>query len=249
MPSHDLEQRLRDYFQAEVGSDSASRELHAAVLATPETSQAGWRGMRLALLLASALFVGMLAGGALMLGSGLVPAPSTVVSTTPAPTPSATPTATPTATPSLTPGPMPSSTSCEGYEFPVGAVTIRTYAELRDGIVGTWVGCVTTPWVPPYWVTITFRSDGTYSGVAAPGAGEPAFYYGTDQDSPEKTYQIDDLQSDLEGVGHIDIYFWPGDTNRGGLRNIRLMGNQLQFEFFHRDAFGPLLYQLYKVAP
>ena len=74
--------------------------------------------------------------------------------------------------------------------------------------MGTWVGCVTTPWVPRYWVTITFRADGTYSGFAEKAAGQPAFYYGTDEDMAEKQYELNDLQDDLEGIGQIDIVFW-----------------------------------------
>lgn len=113
-------------------------------------------------------------------------------------------------------------------------------------MVGTWSGCVTTPWVAPYWVTISFRDDGTYSGRALAGATEPAFYYGSDEDSPEKVYELNDLQDDLEGIGQIDIYFWEGNVNRGELRNVSLMGNKLEFEFFHRGSYGPLTYQLYQ---
>jgi hypothetical protein len=102
--------------------------------------------------------------------------------------------------------------------------------------------------VAPYWVRITFREDGTYSGVAEAAAGQPAFYYGTDEDSAEKRYELNDLQDDLEGIGQIDIVFWEGNTNRGDLRNISLMGDLLEFEFFHRGAYGPLTYQLYLVA-
>lgn len=117
-------------------------------------------------------------------------------------------------------------------------------------MVGTWAGCLTTPWVPRYWVTITFRADGTYTGVAEETAeGYPAFYYGTDDDAPEKVYELNDLQDDLEGIGQIDIFFFVGSVNRGELRNIRLTGNELEFEFFHRGEYGPLLYQLYRVVP
>ena len=55
--------------------------------------------------------------------------------------------------------------------------------------------------------------------------------------------------TELEAEGGIDIVFWAGNTNRGELRNIRLTGNELEFEFFHRGEYGPLLYQLYRVAP
>ena len=98
---------------------------------------------------------------------------------------------------------------------------------------------------------MTFRGDGTYSARALVSGGDPAlhdpaFYYGTDDDSPEKLYALNDLQGGL-GTGQIDIAFWEGNVNHGDLRNVELMGNQLQFEFFHRGEYGPLTYQLYRV--
>ena len=168
----------------------------------------------------------------------------------PSPTPTPTPTPAPTATPTPTPQPTQAPSACDGFTFaPASDITVDSLAELEDGIVGTWAGCLTTPWVPRYWVTITFRSDGTYSGFAEKGAGPPAFYYGTDEDMYEKRYELNDLEDDREGTGQIDIVFWEGNTNRGDLRNIRLTGNELEFEFFHRGQYGPLLYQLERVAP
>ena len=91
---------------------------------------------------------------------------------------------------------------------------------------------------------MTFRVDGTYSARALvsgddPALHDPAFYYGTDDDLPEKLYALNDLQDGL-GVGQIDIVFWEGNVNRGELRDVELMDNQLQFEFFHRGQYGPL---------
>lgn len=147
----------------------------------------------------------------------------------------------------------PSPEACRGFAFPAGVVTIGTLAELQSGFQGTWIGCVTTPWEPRYWVTITFRDDGTYSGASQAnqlGNWQPAFYYGTDEDSPAKLYELNDLQDSLRGIGQIDIVFSVDSVNRGELRNIKLMGDQLEFEFFHRGEYGPLTYRLYRfVAP
>jgi hypothetical protein len=151
-----------------------------------------------------------------------------------------------------TPWIAPSPEACLAFAFPAADVTIRSLAELQDGLLGTWAGCVTTPWVPPYWITITFRDDGTYSGVAQLnqlGDWQPAFYYGTDEDSPEKRYELNDLQDSLKGIGQIDIFFWEGNTSRGDLRNIKLMGDQLEFEFFHGGQYGPLTYRVYRLRP
>jgi hypothetical protein len=142
----------------------------------------------------------------------------------------------------------PSPEACSDFQFPETDIIVSSLAELQAGVVAVWGGCVTTPWVPPYWVTITLRSDGTYSGVAMAGAGQPAFYYGTDDDHPEKRYAMNDQQDRLKGIGQIDIVFGAGNVNRGELRNITLMGSWLEFEFFHRSEYGPLTYRLYRLG-
>jgi hypothetical protein len=117
-------------------------------------------------------------------------------------------------------------------------------------MTGHWAGCVVTPWVAPYWVWITLGEDGSYSARSQTnqaGPAQPAFYYGSDEDSPEKRYELNDFQDSLKGVGQIDIWFNKGNTNRGELRNIKLMGDQLEFEFFHRGEYGPLTYRLFLV--
>jgi hypothetical protein len=142
-------------------------------------------------------------------------------------------------------GPIPED--CVDFDFPAADITIASLAELQAGIRGTWAGCVTTPWVHPYWVAITLRGDGTYTSHALELNGLPAMYYGTDEDLPEKRYELNDLQDSLKGVGQIDIVFNAGNTNRGDLRNVKLMGDQLEFEFFHRGDYGPLTYRLYRI--
>ena len=68
-------------------------------------------------------------------------------------------------------------------------------------------------------------------------------YYGTDADSPRKIYSLDDFQANDKGVGTIDTYFSESSVTRDDLRNIALMGDDLQFEFWHL-GHGPLVYQL-----
>jgi hypothetical protein len=145
-------------------------------------------------------------------------------------------------------GPAPET--CADFEYPDRAISAGSFAELRAGMTGDWAGCVTTPWVAPYWVWITLRDDGTYgarSQTNQAGPPQPAFYYGSDEESPEKRYELNDFQDSLKGVGQIDIWFNKGNTNRGELRNIKLMGDQLEFEFFHRGEYGPLTYRLFLV--
>ena len=146
----------------------------------------------------------------------------------------------------------PSPDACTDLPFEYSSITVSSFADLQAGVVDSWAGCVFTPWVPPYWVTVTLRDDGTYSAHALVNAfvdpGQPAFYYGTDEDSPFKQYAVLDFQESGLGIGQIDIYFFPGSVNRGDLRNIRLMGDQLEFEFFHRSQYGPLTYRLYRIG-
>ena len=144
----------------------------------------------------------------------------------------------------------PARDACLDFDLPVAAISIETLAQLQVGFRGTWAGCVTTPWVPPYWVTLTFREDGTYSGVAQigpTGERQPAFYHGSDADSATKRYALNDLQDSRLGVGQIDIFHSADSVSRGDLRTIRLMGDRLSFEFFHRGIYGPIAFQLYRI--
>jgi len=115
-------------------------------------------------------------------------------------------------------------------------------------MVGTWQGCVTTPgWVPKYWVTMTFRSDGTYSARSddvLDGQDMIAMYYGMDEDSPNKVWHLVDVHDDGTASGTIDIVFDVGSVNRDEIRQIRLMGDKLQFEYWHFKTYGPVLFQL-----
>lgn len=147
----------------------------------------------------------------------------------------------------------PTPRSCEDWSFAEADITVRSFAELESGFVGTWMGCVTTPWVPPQWVTLTFRSDGTYASAVLPhpkADGRSAFYYGVDGDSPARRYWLTDLQASLYGIGEIDIVFdeASGSAVRDQLRNIRLMGDRLDFELFHDAIYGPVSFQLYRIV-
>ena len=136
--------------------------------------------------------------------------------------------------------------ACEGFAFARDEITASSYEDLTAGIVGTWRGCVSTPWTPMYEVTFTFNEDGTYSAVTdevLDGSRMIALYYGSDEDSPLKTYAITDFQASRLGVGQIDIYFFQKSIVRGSLRNVRLMGDQLEFEVFNRD-YGPVTFQV-----
>ena len=140
--------------------------------------------------------------------------------------------------------------ACRGFEFVRGEISVSSYDELTAGIIGTWKGCVTTPGTPMYEVTVTLREDGTYSAASTEvldGADMIALYYGTDNDYPAKLYAINDFQDSRLGIGQIDVVFYGAEPGvRDELRNVRLMGDQLEFELFHMRDYGPVTFELYR---
>jgi hypothetical protein len=120
----------------------------------------------------------------------------------------------------------------------------NTPASIQRQMVGKWHGSVLFNTDPAYEVNIEFFSNGQYSAHKTSGAN-PAFYYGVDDDSPSKTYEIRSLNA-AEANGKIVIYFWPGNTNIDDLRAIKLSNNNnnLNFEFWHNGQNGPFKYTL-----
>lgn len=138
---------------------------------------------------------------------------------------------------------------CADYGFTDTPVTASSLENLQQGIIGNWKGCVSTPWVPAYFVTMSFKSDGTYSAVSdesLDGMDMNAMYYGTQRDDAKKKYWIQDFNASKAGTGEIDVLFDVGSINRGTLRNVKLMGNKLSFDFYHRNQYGPVTFQLTK---
>jgi hypothetical protein len=117
-------------------------------------------------------------------------------------------------------------------------------AKLRKGVLGTWVGTQTNPWQAACSTTMTFDAGGHYTAHST-GEACIVFYYGTNDDSPEKIYDLNDIQADGKGSGSLAIYFRPGDTNLGVLDHIVLSDdeNQLSFEC-RKDGYGPLVFSL-----
>ena len=141
--------------------------------------------------------------------------------------------------------------ACSDFAFTRDAITPTSFDELAAGVIGTWVGCATTPWTPMYRVTFVFREDGSYSaksGEGLDGQRMVALYYGTDEDSDLKRYYLTDLQASRLGLGEIDVYFDVGTVVRDQLRNIRLMGDKVEFEMFHFGQYGPLSYRLERAS-
>ena len=145
------------------------------------------------------------------------------------------------------PPPEPVPVDCS-RTFVEGPSSVNTSQALAAGMVGTWKGCVTTPWVRPYLVTLIFHGDGTYASYSdepPPETAGSALYYGTDGESPLKRYRITDFAE--AGYGWIAIHFGPTNTTvEDRLETIKLMGNKLSFEMIHAGRYGPLRFQLYR---
>ncbi|MDP1829612.1 MAG: hypothetical protein Q8L48_40470 [Archangium sp.] len=130
-----------------------------------------------------------------------------------------------------------------------------TLAALRLAMVGDWTGTMTSPWVDPFDVRFTFRADGTYS-AAALGGNQPALYYGTDADNPNKRYLLNNIFTNGDGVGWLDVCFAATGTcssTRGELSAVRVCssGARLDFDFFAvwNGRRGPITYRLQRDAP
>ena len=122
---------------------------------------------------------------------------------------------------------------------------------LQTGLVGTWQGEVTTPWVEPYRVEVTFRSDGSYAARCL-DANCTAFYYGSDGDGDGRWFRVIDLWANDEGVARIGISFGDPTTVTGQMDSIRLSGDQerLEFDFWPvwlNARIGPVHFDLIRV--
>jgi hypothetical protein len=139
-------------------------------------------------------------------------------------------------------------TDCDSFQFDETPSTSENLGDLELSLIGEWRGCVTTPWVPKYLISMTFKDDGTYSSKLLKASVNPgsALYYGTDNDAPEKTYTITNFHEDI-GAGNLVIYFDSGTTVTEGLSRVKIMGNKLSFSFHHFNQYGPLQLELVRV--
>ena len=139
--------------------------------------------------------------------------------------------------------------SCDNFQLDTSGPSPTSLEAVKTGMLGQWIGCTTNPWTSPYKVSFEFRPDGTYSSETLADSGsKPALYYGTDQDSPKKTYSIDNFLGNGRAQGTIVIYFaGTNTTNTDTLDNISLTGNTLSFSFKHFGQYGPLVYDLVRV--
>ena len=101
-----------------------------------------------------------------------------------------------------------------------------------------------------YGVDVMFRADGTRQRAARArrpsGRRRRRRTIGVDDDRPLKKRRINYFQASNKGVGGIHIAFDLKGVVRDELRNVKLMGDQLEFELFHMGQYGPVLLQLFR---
>jgi hypothetical protein len=122
-------------------------------------------------------------------------------------------------------------------------------ARLRRGIVGTWSGTSSNPWGAGCPTLMRFEASGHYSAHSPGDDSCIVLYYGSNADSPEKTYLLDNVLTSAEGEGDIEFWFAPSNTNRGQLRHVFLSDdeNLLTFEAW-KEQYGPIVFKLMRVS-
>jgi hypothetical protein len=142
---------------------------------------------------------------------------------------------------------------CTCFDGSSGAQECRadgTYApcrclltETRQRLIGKWAGTRQSSWDGEHAVTLEFFSDGHYSAQCADDC--VVLYWGSNTDSPEKTYLIAHVNADGIGFGMIAIWFGPGNWRPGSIEALTLSadGNTLSFSVWY-DTYGPLVFKL-----
>ena len=117
--------------------------------------------------------------------------------------------------------------------------------QFRAQLVGTWTGTVTTPWTPPYDITLQLLDHGQYGATGGQGAAPAALYWGTnDPGQPDlyslgRRWEITDADSGV-GQGWMSILM-DAATNSfavAQLDSVRLSDNGQQLDFDLRAPYG-----------
>lgn len=120
---------------------------------------------------------------------------------------------------------------------------------LRALLVGTWVGVAEAPdgWDRPRWsLEISFSADGHYEAACRSTPCAP-FYYDSPGPAPGRTWTLDDVRADSDGVGTLTVVFPLGASQPGELARVRYAEGQLSFEFSYGwmgGRVGPIRYAL-----
>jgi hypothetical protein len=152
------------------------------------------------------------------------------------------------------PGPTPPA-SCAPKIVPppfVADVTLSDLADAKSSMVGHWCGTQSNPWTGCYEVDLRFDANGHYSARSVDSWYGPAFYWGTDDDTPLKKWRLEDALANGTVTGEIDVAFAYGGSQYGlpswqGLLDdlaFDAARDRLRFEMRRDDGYGPLVFDL-----
>ena len=132
-------------------------------------------------------------------------------------------------------------------------LTNLSIIDYQNYLTGHWIGSIVNPWTPPYNVDLTVQIDGHYSSHAiscykyfngSEVCYPTAFYYGTDNDYPDKKITV--LNVNYLGIANGDmlIRYDNFSTTNDELRTIKFYnsGNVFKLEQWHFGTYGPLEY-------
>jgi hypothetical protein len=128
-------------------------------------------------------------------------------------------------------------------------------AQLTWAMTAHWRGKVMTTFETgaggeAFLVDVTFEPTGHYKAHSLM-PGYKAFYYGEDDDVPEKTWTLfglDGIDDDRHGVGELEVWFGPGNTQTGQFQRVMASEDLSALRFHFIPIFSgfvaPLLYEL-----
>ena len=97
-----------------------------------------------------------------------------------------------------------------------------------------------------YNIVFKLDSNGHYSAYNPEPNSTSALYYGTDEDSDNKNFHLEDILANGTGVGKITIQFDVGTTNVDQISNLKFNStyDTLSFNMWHHNQYGPLEFLL-----
>lgn len=137
--------------------------------------------------------------------------------------------------------------------IPWSVVEKAAWDRIRTGMVGDWYGIVSTPWTSPYVVTLSFDEALSYSAECAWSSNQccVAFYYGTDDDSDLKRFELDRVTDDGHAFGELDVIYgmsgaYSESGYQGTLEDLELDAtlDRMRFDFMYGGTYGPLHFEL-----
>lgn len=124
---------------------------------------------------------------------------------------------------------------------------------ITEAMVGQWKGSRTTFWDGRKDVEERFSAQGGYSARCLAGDCT-AYYWGIDEDHPNKTWRLVDVHTNREISGTLNVAFSSSlsDTQTGAIRALTMSADlqQLRYQFWNTwsgSSVGPVTFTLTRV--